>query len=104
LPAALKFQTELAQNIAAVKAVGASPTTKVFDEVGKLIGDVEKSLASVEVELSHESPGVFAEAKHLKEKVIPALGSLRTAVDSLETLVSDELWPLPTYQELLFVR
>jgi len=104
LPAALKFQTELAQNIAAVKTVGGSPTTKVFDEVSKLIGDVEKSLASVEVELSHEAPSPFAEAKQLKEKVIPALTSLRTAVDSLEVLVSDDLWPLPTYQEMLFIK
>jgi len=104
LPAVLLFQTELAQNIATVKAAGASPTTKVFDEVGKLIGDVEKALATVDVELAHESPGALAEAKHLRDKVIPAMSALRTAVDALETIVSDDRWPLPTYQELLFVR
>jgi glutamine synthetase len=36
------------------------------------------------------------------DHVIPAQGALRTVVDELETLVSDELWPLPKYRELLF--
>jgi len=35
---------------------------------------------------------------------MPQLGHLREAVDGLEALVSDDLWPLPTYQEMLFVR
>jgi glutamine synthetase len=35
---------------------------------------------------------------------MPLIGSLREAVDVLETLVDDDLWPLPTYQEMLFVR
>lgn len=35
---------------------------------------------------------------------MPRMGSLREAADGLESLVDDELWPLPTYQELLFVR
>jgi glutamine synthetase len=29
---------------------------------------------------------------------------VRSAADSLETLVADDLWPLPTYQEMLFIR
>ena len=36
--------------------------------------------------------------------LMPLMGSLREAADGLESLVDDDLWPLPTYQELLFVR
>jgi glutamine synthetase len=32
------------------------------------------------------------------------MGQIRAAVDGLEAVVDDDLWPLPTYQELLFVR
>jgi glutamine synthetase len=31
------------------------------------------------------------------------MAAVRTAADSLETLVADDLWPLPTYQEMLFI-
>ncbi len=36
------------------------------------------------------------------DEVIPAQNALREVADELETLVSDELWPLPKYRELLF--
>ncbi len=40
----------------------------------------------------------------IREHVFPALNDLRAAADKLETLVSDELWPLPTYREMLFIK
>ena len=43
-----------------------------------------------------------AEAIAFKEQVIPAQNELRTIVDELETLVADDLWPMPKYRELLF--
>ena len=45
---------------------------------------------------------VHAEAKAFRESVIPAQDKVREAADELETLVSDDLWPLPKYRELLF--
>ena len=51
---------------------------------------------------AHEAGTVQAEAKAFSTSVIPAQAALRDVVDALETLVSDELWPLPKYRELLF--
>ena len=51
---------------------------------------------------AHEAGSVQAEAKAFSTSVIPAQAALRDVVDALETLVSDELWPLPKYRELLF--
>ncbi len=51
---------------------------------------------------AHEAGSVQAEAKVFATSVIPAQAALRDVVDALETLVSDELWPLPKYRELLF--
>ena len=51
---------------------------------------------------AHEAGSVPAEARAFVDAVIPAQESLRSVVDELETLVADDLWPLPKYRELLF--
>jgi glutamine synthetase len=51
---------------------------------------------------AHDAGSVHAEAKAFCDKVIPAQNALRVVADELESLVSDELWPLPKYRELLF--
>jgi glutamine synthetase len=105
LPAALKYQKELALNVTAVKSAGGTPSTKTFETVSGLIGDLEKALASLDSAAGHHADGgVLGEAKALKDKVLPAMLSVRAAADSLEGIVADELWPLPTYQEMLFIR
>jgi glutamine synthetase len=51
---------------------------------------------------AHEAGSVHAEAKAFHDSVIPAQAAVRAAADELETLVADDLWPLPKYRELLF--
>jgi glutamine synthetase len=51
---------------------------------------------------AHESGSVQAEARAFVDHVIPAQEALRVVADELETLVADDLWPLPKYRELLF--
>ena len=51
---------------------------------------------------AHEAGSVPAEAAAFVSVVIPAQEALREVVDQLETLVADDLWPLPKYRELLF--
>jgi len=43
------------------------------------------------------------EAQHAQEALLPAMAAVRSAVDTLEGVVADDLWPLPTYQEMLFI-
>jgi glutamine synthetase len=98
LPAVVKYLGELA---AASKSKGAG---KVADKVAALADTlVEKIDALVAAqEAAHHAGSVHAEAKAFKEKVIPAQDAVREAADQLEALVSDDLWPLPKYRELLF--
>ena len=51
---------------------------------------------------AHEAGSVEEEARVFVETVIPAQNELREVADELETLVADDLWPLPKYRELLF--
>jgi glutamine synthetase len=43
-------------------------------------------------------------AKYFRDKVIAAMTSLREGGDALEVLVPQDLWPLPTYREMLFIK
>ena len=51
---------------------------------------------------AHETDSVEDEARVFVSVVIPAQNELREVADELETLVADDLWPLPKYRELLF--
>ena len=52
----------------------------------------------------HGDGDAFAHAKHMHEHVLPAMLEIRKAADKLETIVADDLWPLPTYREMLFIK
>ena len=43
-------------------------------------------------------------AKYFRDKVVPAMAALREAGDGLEGVVPHDVWPLPTYREMLFVK
>ena len=45
-----------------------------------------------------------AEAAYMRDKVLPAMDAVRAAGDALERIVADDLWPLPKYSEMLFIR
>ena len=40
----------------------------------------------------------------MRDTVLPAMDAVRTAADALERVVADDLWPLPKYSEMLFIR
>ena len=46
----------------------------------------------------------YAHAKYFRDDVLPAMADVRTLGDKLETMVADDLWPLPTYREMLFIK
>jgi glutamine synthetase len=107
LPAGYRFQGQLAESVAAVKAAGATAkeTRKTLDQVTKFVDQINQSVDKLEEVLEHEGDGdALKHAKYFRDKVIPAMNALREAGDSLETLVPQDLWPLPTYREMLFVK
>ncbi len=98
LPAAVKYLGQLS-------AAGSSKgIATVKDKVTALTDQLVDAIHALEHEqhAAHEAGSVHAEAKAFHEEVIPAQAAVRAAADELETIVSDELWPLPKYRELLF--
>ena len=98
LPAAVRYLGELAR---ASTSRGAST---VATRVAKLTDDLVAAIDALEDTLheAHAQTSAEAEARVVVDHVIPAQGTLRTLGDELETVVPDDLWPLPKYRELLF--
>jgi glutamine synthetase len=98
LPAAVKYHAELLKS-------PISSELKVTGKVAKLAVELEKAVEGLETALAHEGAhGAAAEAEYLCKNVVPAMLKVRAPADALEAIVSDEIWPLPTYQEMLFLR
>jgi glutamine synthetase len=105
LPAAYRYQGELAATAAAMRTAGVEPTVCSLERVTKLAQELEKSIAALEATIAHHGgESILEHAAYYRDRVVPAMAEVRTVADSLEEVVSDDLWPLPTYQEMLFIK
>ncbi len=104
LPAAIRYQTELASNVAALKAAGVEADLSMLEEIGTPIAALRAGLTTLADAIAHEHAEESIEAAaYMRDCVIPAMASVREAADTLEGLVADDLWSLPTYQEMLYI-
>lgn len=107
LPAALRYQSEVAGTVSSLKAAGtdAGPALDTLKSLSSAIASFSTAIAALDKAAHHESSGdAYAHAKYMRDSVIPKMAELRTWGDTLETMVADDLWPLPTYREMLFVK
>ncbi|MCG1024502.1 glutamine synthetase III [Dehalobacter sp.] len=109
LPAAAKYAADLAGSVQSVKAAVASADTSAQEEVIKEVSSALGSFKAKTVALEKAVLGaadvedVHANAVYYRDIVFVAMNELRIYGDKLETLVDAELWPLPTYVEMLFI-
>ncbi len=108
LPAAIKFSGDLASTISCVKDAGGSckaQATKLA-ETCKLIDELQAGIEAMEaaVEKATSAGDVEEAAQIASREIRSAMAQARVAADALETIVDAELWPLPTYAEMLFMR
>jgi glutamine synthetase len=98
VPAVARYLGELA------KAPSSRGINRICEEVSGLADRLVDTIDGLEhaQHEAHEAGSLHAEAKAFVTTVIPAQAALRDVVDELETVVADDLWPLPKYRELLF--
>ncbi len=110
LPAAMKHQKQLADSITSVTAVLPDVDTAAQREILQLTTDAigrakhavdDLFTKQTELESSSLEGGELAVA--YREKIVPAMATVREAADLLERLIDDDLWPLPKYREMLFL-
>jgi len=103
-PAAMRYQSELASACANLKAIGHDYKMSALEDVTDKLRSLQASVDKLDKMLEYEAKDTHAEAKYMCEKVLPAMGEVRTYADALEAIVADDLWALPSYQEMLFIR
>ena len=108
IPAVIKYTTQLAGSLGAVKVACPEADTSVqaelLTETSALLSDMKVALAAL-IDITEEAAGVDGaetQAHVYHEKVVPAMAALRTPADKLEMIVDKDLWPLPSYGDLIF--
>jgi glutamine synthetase len=93
-----------ARYLGLLSAVPSRGIAAIGDRVEVLADSLVDAIAALDhaQHAAHEAGSVEGEAAAFASSVIPAQESLRAVVDELETVVADDLWPLPKYRELLF--
>jgi len=99
LPAAVRYLGQLYSVASASRAIESltAQVGELIDKLSDAINDLDHAQHT-----AHEAGSVQDEARAFVDQVLPAQESLREVADRLETLVADDLWPLPKYRELLF--
>lgn len=109
LPAAMTHQGRIAEAIAATEGAGVDcePARVSLEEFVELVNQfrVAIDVLSAGAGFEHDLEGnPHQAAVILREKVIPLMDEVRALADDLEGRIADELWPLPTYREMLTIR
>lgn len=86
------------------KSLGLPVDTSLVERISALNRDMQEQSALLEQALNSPPHGSAAHMKHCAEVLLPIMLNLRQAADALEVLIDDDRWPLPTYQEMLFIR
>jgi glutamine synthetase len=94
LPAALRH----------LALISSSGVSAVEGEVRGLVDELVAALG--ELEEANGDPGLegLEMAEYSRDKQLAAMDRVRDAADKLEKVVADDLWPLPKYEEMLFIK
>ena len=108
IPAVIKYITSLATSIneakAALVTIDVSVQTELLEESSKLLAETRAALKALE-ELTEQAGAMErgrGQAEFFKDEVVPVMEALRRPVDRLEMIVNKEMWPMPSYGDLLF--
>ena len=114
IPQVVEYQTKLAQNVAALKSILSDDEFKVVAASNlALISEISQRVKAIEegCEALTDSRRVANKIESEREKAIayhdtvePLMDKIRYHIDKLEAKVDDEVWTLPKYREMLFIR
>ena len=114
IPIAIRYQNTLIDNTLGLKQVLDEKTyVGLSKNQIQTIKDISEHISQIKVQtdlmlderkVANRLEGVEQQAMAYNEKVFPYFEKIRDHVDKLELLVDDELWPLPKYRELMFLR
>lgn len=100
LPAGFRYMGELS-----AIATSAKFASQTVSKIAELVTALEQGIDRLEQVVAYETcADVLKDAQHYRDQVIPAMENLRQVADQIEEIVADDLWPLPSYREMLFIK
>jgi len=104
-PAAMRYLTELSMTIGNMGEIGIDLEKGTATKVAGLIKSMMDSVAELsDLSSKHYFPSVEEHMQFCAQTIRPLMDKVREYADGLEGEVADDLWPLPTYQEMLFIK
>jgi len=104
-PAVTTYLERLTRSLRDQQDLGLPPERSLAADVAQRNASLLRSCAELEATLQgHHAGDLNAQMRHCADVLLPLMGAVREAADGLESLVDDALWPLPTYQEMLFFK
>ena len=108
LPACVEYSSRLAGAVETISSAGVSADTQkaMLEKLCGLISSLDEGVKKLEKDTANASKiaGVSKQAEYYRKVVIEAMSKVRRPADQLEAIVDAELWPLPTYAEMLFLK
>ena len=104
-PAAMRYQGELAATCASMKAIDMEYKAITLSELTTKLRAMQQAVLALEHLLDAvPRKELQEEAGYCCDKILPAMSEARRWADALESIVADDLWALPSYQEMLFIK
>ena len=104
-PAAMSYLSSLTETFSGMAGLSVSMDTSLATTVGENINGLLASIGKLEEALAkHDFESPNEHICFCADTLCPLMLEVRGFADTLETLVADELWPLPKYSEMLFLR
>jgi glutamine synthetase len=106
IPTAIEYSTLLAESVSKLKSAGVQSDVQktLLKQVTTLLKSASTKVAALEAAThkAHSISDIEDRAWAFKDKVVPAMNTLRSDIDTLETITPSSLWPVPSYAEMLF--
>ena len=103
-PAVMSYLEQLAGSLREQEALGLPTDRSLISKAAGLNQELLHKCTALE-EASDSAPhDIHGHLHHCSETLMTLIGQIREAVDGLEVLVDDDVWPLPSYGEMLFFR
>lgn len=103
-PASVRYLSELSNSIAGLKEIGISLDDATPKKVASLTESMMETVSKLDASLAHESKDITDHMQYSAKTIRPLMDKVREYADDLEGEVADDLWSLPKYQEMLFIK
>ena len=114
IPVATHYQSQLAKNVASLREIFpaekvnklADRNIKIIEQISEYTDKIEKGVDELvnARKVANKIEDEHKKAISYHDTVAPKMEEIRTSIDKLELIVADDLWTLPKYRELLFIR